>query len=97
MKSYDTKLGVKTVDYHAKDTKTPQALDSHGRDDHPTPNQGKSREVASSPHPSLIRRRLSEEKERRGGEKIYLILNHFRYPCHLLPSTYDQYGSTTEN
>ena len=40
MRSYATKLeqGVETVDYHTEDTETPQASDSHGRDDHPTPN-----------------------------------------------------------
>ena len=55
MRSYATKLGVETVDYHVGDTETPQASDSHGRDDHPTPHHGESREAASSP--PLIRRR----------------------------------------
>ena len=40
MRSYATKLeqGVRIAVYHAEDTETPQASDSHGRDDHPTPN-----------------------------------------------------------
>ena len=49
MRSYATKLGVETIDYLLGDTETPQASDSHRRDDHPTPNHGESREAASSP------------------------------------------------
>ena len=94
MSSYATNLGVETVHYHMGDTETPQASDSHGRDDHPTPNHGESGEAASSPPLPL----LGEENEGRVGEKtFYLILNHFQYPCHLLPSPYEQSGSTTEN
>ena len=40
MMSYATKLeqGAETVDNHTEDMETPQASDSHGRDDHPIPN-----------------------------------------------------------
>ena len=55
MRSYATKLGVETIDYYMGDTETPQASDSHGRENHPTPNHGESREAAS--FPPLIRRR----------------------------------------
>ena len=56
IRSYATKLGAETVDYHMGTTETPQALDSHGRDNHPTPSHGEGREAVSSP-PFIKRRK----------------------------------------